>query len=316
MENPNTGKIYIIRKGQGKLPSAENNSTNNETITKNLNKNTEITEEMLNARSKVFQEYFKMGSKKKIKMEDLAGIYRKDTIEEDKKRIENFMNSREYRKPTPASVVLENVISELGESNNWFLDKNGNNEFFSCQLSEFDDKMADGARADMVLEIKTPEGEIIRLLIDVTTSIDEKRLEEKRKKCTKKVEDKTLHSVKYFQSQANGKIGWQGNLPMVVVGMNPEKVLEFCGRAAENKDLSNDYVAFMLLDEIKEQLLHDYNFSAEKNGENDKITKILLKTYRTFSAILETKNNLRPHDFEEKVVKDEVYDYLTTELDR
>jgi len=303
MENPDTRKKYIIRKGQGKLPSAENNNTDNEAITKNVDKKTEITEEMLNARSKVFQEYFKMGSKKKIKIEDFAGIYRKYTIEEDKKRIEKFMNSREYRKPTPASVVLENVISELGESNNWFLDKNGNNEFFSCQLSEFDDKMADGARADMALEIKTPEGEIIRLLIDVTTSIDEKRLEEKRKKCTKKIEDKTLHSVKYFQSQADGKIGWQGNIPMVVVGMNPEKVLEFCGRAAENRDLSNDYVAFMLLDEIKEQLLHDYNFSAEKNGENDKITKILLKTYRTFSAFWKKKTTFAPMILRRRLLK-------------
>lgn len=311
MENPNTGKIYIIRKGQGKLPSAENNSTNNETITKNLNKNTEITEEMLNARSKVFQEYFKMGSKKKIKMEDLAGIYRKDTIEEDKKRIENFMNSREYRKPTPASVVLENVISELGESNNWFLDKNGNNEFFSCQLSEFDDKMADGARADMVLEIKTPNGEVVRLLVDVTTAITPSKLLEKREKCTKNIKEGRLHSIKYFQSKIDGIRGRQINLPMVIVGMGVDNVHDFCARIGEGNDLANDYAAFMFLDEIVKQLGDDYVMSKERNNVSHEMIQILLKTYETFNAILEIKNNLRPHDFEEKVAKkDDVYSYL------
>lgn len=299
----------IIRKGKG-LPSAE---TNDATLGIKKEDKKEVD---VKKRSEFFQKYFEMDGQKKIKMEDFAGIYRDDTIRKDKERVENFINSEEYREPTPESVVLENVISELSEFNDWFLDKNGNNEFFSCQLSEFDDKMADGARADMALEIKTPEGEIIRLLLDVTTSVDESRLKAKRDKCTEKIKEKRLHSVKYFQSELDGKKGRQGDLPMVVVGMDPERLLEFCGRAAENRDLSNDYAAFMLLDEIKEQLMHDYIFSVEKHGENDRITQILLKTYKTFSAVLETKNNLRPHDFEEKVVKDEVYNYLTTKLDR
>ena len=188
--------------------------------------------------------------------------------------------------------------------------------------STFDDIIKkDGTRADVVLEIKTQEGEVVRLLVDVTTAITMSKLYEKRKKCTDNIEEGKVHSVKYFQSKiettdekgnAVREKGRQKNLPMVIVGMDKERLHDFCIRIGEGNDLANDHAAFIFIDEIVKQLGTDYALSKSENGENSEVTKTLLKTYQVFSIILKTKNNLRPRDFEKKVVQDGVYTYLTS----
>jgi len=313
MENPSTGTRFIKRKSKV-LPAKE--AAKVEKVSGTEDKSNQIKKTEVIPGSKVFQKYFEMGDKGKNKMDDFADVYSLSEIQSDKKRIAEVKNKQE--RPTPFGVVLENAFYDLSEK--LLSDGNGENKIYSQMLSTFDDIIKrDGTRADVALEVKTPKGEVVRLLVDVTTAITMSKLYEKRKKCIENIEKGKLHSVKYFQSKIetvdeNGnnikKKGKQENLPMVIVGMDKESLHEFCPRIGENNDLANDCAAFMFLDEIVKQLRDDYVLSEEINGKNSEITETLLKTYQTFGAILETKNNLRPHDFEEKVVKDGVYTYL------
>ena len=104
----------------------------------------------------IFQKYYGMGSEKKNKMEDFADIYGADTIKKDKKRVEEVKKKQE--KPTPSGIVLENIFYDLSEK--LLTDEKSGNEIYSQLLSVFDDTMADSTRADVVLEIKNPKGEI------------------------------------------------------------------------------------------------------------------------------------------------------------
>lgn len=303
IENPKTGAIFIKRKAPitkiEQLESVSGAGVDDKSI---QTKKTKIVPGY-----EIFQKYHEMSDKGKIKMDDFKDLYSLSVIERDKKRVEDVKKKQE--KPTPSGIVLENSFYDLSEK--LLSDKKSGNEIHAQLLSVFDDTMADSTRADVVLEIKTPNGEVVRLLVDVTTAITPSKLLEKREKCTKNIKEGRLHSIKYFQSKIDGIRGRQINLPMVIVGMGVDNVHDFCARIGEGNDLANDYAAFMFLDEIVKQLGDDYVMSKERNNVSHEMIQILLKTYETFNAILEIKNNLRPHDFEEKVAKkDDVYSYL------
>lgn len=310
LENPNTGQRFIKREKKA-VPIAENEAAKVEAVSSaGVNDvNIQIKKTKVIPGHEIFQKYHEMGNKKKIKMEDFADVYSLSEIKIDNKRIENAKKKQE--KPTPPGIVLENAFYDLSEK--LLADEKSGNEIYSQLLSTFDDVIKeDGTTADVILEIKTREGDIVRLLADVTTAITMSKLYEKRKKCTDNIQKGKLHSVKYFQSQIDGKKGRQGNLPMVIVGMDKESLHYFCERIGEGNDLANDYAAFIFIDEIVKQLGTDYVLSKSENGENSEMTKTLFRTYQVFNAILETKNNLRSHDFEKKVVEDGVYTYLTS----
>lgn len=305
MENPNTGARFIKRERKA-MPVIENEKT---TVSTNIGVDDKSiqTKKTIFPGHEIFQKYYGMGDKEKIKMDNFTDIYSLSEIQSDKKRIEKAKENQE--KPTPAGIVLENAFYDLSEK--LLADEKSGNEIHSQLLSTFDDVIGSaGTRADIILEIKGNNGEVAKLLVDVTTGVTMSKLLEKRKKCINVIENGKLHSIKYLQSKIDGKRGRQENLPMVIVGMNKESLQEFCARIGEGNDLKNDYASFMFLDEIVEQLRADYVLSKSITGENSEMTKTFFKTYQAFSAILEIKNNLRPRDFEKKVVQDDTYTYL------
>lgn len=260
----------------------------------------------------VFQNLLEKGKNGKLSMEEFVkkGIYAKEEVALDEEEIKQFRLSDNFERPTTASIVSEFVVSQIGEEMNWFSNLETGTKCYCTRLSEHDDISFKSARADILLELKMPEGETAELLLDVTTDFSPAKLQEKKGKCEKTIRKGRLHPIKYFKSKLTEKMGRKVDLPMVIVGFNKDNLLGFCERFSKDDNLENDHLAFMLLDEIVGQLSYYFSQSEIINGSNHYITQKLKRTLEIFINILNKKESLRPQDFREKASSDDVYAYL------
>jgi len=254
----------------------------------------------------IFDKFLKKYDSSQIKMEDFSDIYSKDEIESDKRRVKAMKESESYEEPTNYSKVLEEAVANLAELYNWL----GERQYALIRTSEYDDKLVNGAHCDVILEMMADDGSIMRMGIDLTTSVDWDRLNEKKKKCFGAVEKGKLFDVKYFKSVLTDEKGALKDIPVVMFGADKDSVHELCESVGRIGDISKHHMQYMLIEEINHNLEVLNAVSIECNGIYSEITQKLTSWRELFQEIAAEKNSLRPEDFESKAAKDKAYSYI------
>lgn len=253
----------------------------------------------------IFEIYLKRDNK--LQMDDFGDVYSEQEILKDKNLLERMASNENYDRSDVQGTVLENIIVDIGEQNMWF----GDEENYLIQLSEYDDKAPNGAHADAVLEIKTKDGNIMRLGIDFTLSANSSLLNKKRAKCLDLIDSGKLANVKYFQSELTNEKGRLADIPIVMAGVDRETLHKLCKDVAKKENLTANPAQYMILDEILYQLDIFVAISASKHGMQNELTQELEAYREIFIEILKKKESLRPDNFREKALQDGVYSYLT-----
>ena len=265
---------------------------------------------------KTGQEVFEMFLKRSVKPreEDFIGVegfgvmYTTESIKEDRRRVEYVKASKDYEKPTSASIVLENMMVEVMEKNEWLLPEGG--EVNISHTTEFDDIIESGAHADAVVEMKTEDGTIIYFGIDFTTAEHPDRLNKKRNRYFNAIKHGKLFTVKYFQSDINDYSGPLQEIPVFAVGIDRETLAKMCKEYGISRDLSKCYVQHMVMEEILHQLDENIAQAHIQHGHENSLCEKLEMYREILIEIAEKKNSLRPKDFDAKAAEDKVYSFI------
>jgi|GEM_PF-2351347 len=238
----------------------------------------------------------------KLKLDEFDKIYSSGEVQKDEESVKKMM-SREDSK-TEMGELLEGIIIEQAELSEWF-----GQDAALVALSEYDDRMAHG---DLVLEIRNKKEELIRILVDVTTSGNEDTAKTKLDRSFSSIENGHLSNVKYFDSELDESKGRLVNVPRVVIGVGSETLLKLCEDIIEHKNRQeNNPIQLMLLDEMVYQLDKMADISRKKNGELHAVTIKLQKTLQAILEISEKKENLRDSTYERRVSSERTYSLLT-----
>lgn len=255
---------------------------------------------------KYFKKYSEEISEERIKLENFkdleaAGKYAPGEIEKDIAYVE-AIKSRESS-GTKRGALLEGIISEQAELSNWF-----GQDSSLIFLSEYDDRMS---HSDLLLEMESDKGESVKLLIDVTTSVDESKIDEKISRSYDSLGGVKLGKVKYFESRREEFRGKINSIPRVVAGINPRTLRDFCDSIREKNNRQEDnYIQFMLLEEIENQLAHMKEVLISNGKESGVAFSEVNKSLSCISNLLEKKEDLRSLDYEKKVSADRTYHLL------
>lgn len=260
--------------------------------------------ELTPGEQRLFNEYVGKLKEAKLDPEDFPDVYSVEDIKGDMSWVDQLRKGESPK--TPQGELLEAMLFELAELYDWF----GEN-FSLVATSEYDDRKAHG---DLVMEIESDSGEIMRLLIDVASGVDNINLREKMDRGVRQVEKGLLNSVKYFQSERDETKGRISDLPRVVIGMNPDSLRGLVDDILVNgkKSLNNHIAMFKLLDEMVFQLNRLAKLSLDSNGTDHKATRVLNGLLKEIRLVLDKKENLRDPNFGAKVKKDRTYDLLTS----
>lgn len=174
----------------------------------------------------IFDMYFEKDEK--INMEEFGDVYDPIEIKIDIDRLEYAKKGKGYAEPTPEGIVLENIFGDLVEKHKWFTEGTK-----VVQLSEYDDKIASGAHCDVVVEIPTEGGSVVRFGIDLTTAVNYDTLNKKRKKCVEAVQHGRFFSVKYFKSKIDDTRGEIKDVPVFFAGVDKETLNSLCESIAK-----------------------------------------------------------------------------------
>ena len=265
---------------------------------------------------KTGQEVFEMFLNKSVKpkeedfigVEGFGGIYTTESIKEDRRRVEYVKASKDYEKPTSASIVLENMMVKVMEESEWLLPEGG--EVNISHTTEFDDIIENGAHADAVVEMKTKDGTIIYFGIDFTTAEHPDRLNKKRNRYIDAIKQEKLFTVKYFQSDIDDYRGPLQEIPVFAVGIDRETLAKMCEDYGISRDLSKCYVQHMVMEEILHQLDEDIAQAHVQHGYESSLCEKLEIYREILLEIAEKKNSLRPKDFDVKAAEDKTYTFI------
>jgi hypothetical protein len=257
----------------------------------------------------IFETYLKKDEK--LNMEEFGDVYSAEEIKKDKERVEYIKASKDFAAPTPEGIVLENIFCDLVEKHKWFTE-----ETRVVQLSEFDDKIASGAHCDVVIEIPTEGGSVVRFGIDLTTAINYDTLSKKRSKCIDAIQHGRFFSVKYFNSKVDDTKGKIDDLPVFFAGVDKETLNSLCEIMAKQENtqtnlLDKHEAQFIFLEELLAQADSYYGLALENHGEDAYISQSMDYYQRLFDWFCDNKKSLRPNNFGQKAGQDEVYKYIT-----
>lgn len=253
-----------------------------------------------------FKEYSREVEDGRINPEDFLaledqGVYIKGEIKKDIGYVQ-AMKSRESS-GTKRGALLEGIISRHAELSEWFGEKS--NLIF---LSEYDDRMS---HSDLLLEMENIKGESLKLLMDVTTSVDENRIDEKISQSYDSLGNVKLGKVKYFESIGSDQRGKIYDIPRVVIGIDPNTLRDLCDSIKEKKNKQQDhYVQFMILEEVENQLIHMKEALICKGKDAGVAFFSVNKLLNHTRSLLGKKEDLRPLDYEKKVSGDKAYRFL------
>jgi hypothetical protein len=157
------------------------------------------------------------------------------------------------------SDILEAILYlELGDGK-WF-----GEETASMLATEYDD-VVNGV--DVVVEfLSTERPGMLAIAVDATMSRDAVRT--KLQKIKSKIKTDELTKVKYFESGRNGSKSSLENLPHVVIGLDPETILELSQLLVQgdNEKLLSHHARFVVIQEVWEQLEWGLQFATECNS--------------------------------------------------
>jgi len=237
---------------------------------------------------------------------DFMDIFKKEVPADSIKLAEAKKGEQEQ---TERGKLLERIVFEEGIKSGWFGDK----DVALVPVSDFDDHFSHG---DMVLEIKDEEGNIQRILLDITTSIDEGTLRKKMARGIKNAENGVLCLAKYFRSELEqGELarGRKTNMAKAVIGVNPTILNELCEeiRVKGKGKLQENPVQLMFIDEIINQLENHIRATTKNKDEKHFAVKQNLKILNYFKKLSENKKSLRTRDYAQKANSDWTFQHLS-----
>lgn len=194
-----------------------------------------------------------------IKMKGLKDKYSEQEIQKDINwTIAEILKEQKRNLNSHASKMMENMVTDLGDK--WF----GENVRVVL-LSPYDDRKAHG---DVVMEIKT-NGEIIRILIDLTTATNRNETNEKMSRNELEIKNNELASLKYFISKFDGTRGQLNFLPRVIAGVQSIKLLDACKLMAKGDVAAGkSVIPALILDEMRLQLIYLKRLAKNKSIES------------------------------------------------
>lgn len=225
-------------------------------------------------------------AKYRIDVEKFRGLYEDDAINQDVAKVshikEKFLKFRtsEEVKAKKLAIIFESVFNKHAELSNWL----GENVSL-IPTSEYDD-IVNGV--DAIAEFAEEEKNLhhLGLGIDVTYS---SYLKKKLEKIKEKIDNGKLSEIKYFQSSDMNFTGRLAQVPQVVISASREiiKKLVELTEGRKNKELSEHFIQFQVLEEIIEQL-EIFKEYAMKVGKMDIVRKFEM-TQKIISEIYEKK---------------------------
>ena len=239
--------------------------------------------------------------------------YGKEKIERDKERMARKKREIKERDPEPSrkARLLEMMLTDQIELSNWF----GQNAY-TIIPAEYDDLFHG---VDLALEIEEESGvKHLALGIDATSSF--RNIRDKLRKIKEHIADGTLTAMEYFHSDDYDPdfYGTMNNIPQVVIGTDGKTIRELVelwmsayGLAKWRKktnqpplspgaeesqkksareakeELAGHRVQFLLLEEIKIQLIAFKKFAEQKS--QTQVAEKMASTLKLINSILRKK---------------------------
>ncbi|MBI4133317.1 hypothetical protein HY478_01755 [Candidatus Uhrbacteria bacterium] len=180
--------------------------------------------------------------------------YSEVELKRDEQEVVRIKRSPEYRaERSNESVSLEYVMMAGIKEYGWL----GNEVQAVRKTSEFDD-IKHGV--DLVVTFEDPEGRLINLAVDTTTSQDQEVVRHKARKIVARVARKELTQVKYFEDfdRHQGMVV----MPKVVLGADAETTVRLQRMMVERKDaVAADPIQHEFLAMVEQQLAYAIDFA-------------------------------------------------------
>lgn len=242
-------------------------------------------------------------SQYQMKESDFVEIYGEKEIMRDNRWVEGLKKTEEPK--SERGELLESIMIEKAETANWF-----GEEAFLIPVSDYDDRKAHG---DLVFEMQNENGEIVRILLDVTASGSEEKIQKKMKSSLDLLKnERRLSSIKYFQSEITGQKERIVDIPKVTIGITPLTLGELCAELNKNpKKQGNNPIQLYFLDQVQNQLRHLLGSAQELQTVSPEIIQNLEKAEKEITDILNKKESLRTKDFSAKANEDLSYRILS-----
>ncbi|MEX1014819.1 MAG: hypothetical protein WDZ80_06695 [Candidatus Paceibacterota bacterium] len=222
----------------------------------------------------------------RINEEDFKDVYGEEEIKVDLEKISRMeekhkdnQESNEFGKRY--ADVLETVITDAGEKNNWF-----GPDIKINRASKFDDYFNG---TDLIFELGSPDN---LLAVDLTYSKGWGEVSQKIRNVKETIDSEKLIDIKYFQSKTDNKKENKNKIPKVVVALSFEELTKIArlwsaesapisekAKEAHRKMLDESSVQVEILQQVISQLEVFINYSEQNNKEElvEKFSKILEK---------------------------------------
>ena len=238
-----------------------------------------------------------------MKTSDFLNLYGETEIERDEKWVTERRKTEAPK--SERGELLESIMIEKAETADWLGDGT-----FLIPVSEYDDRKAHG---DLVFETENEEGEIVRILLDVTASGTAEKIKEKMDSSLNLLsQENRLSAIKYFQSEIAGQKERLLNLPKVTIGITPATLGELCAELNLKAIKESDHpIQLYFLDQIENQITILLEAARGMKIINPEIIRNLEKAGKVIKNILEKKESLRTKDFAAKANEDLAYRILS-----
>ena len=194
-----------------------------------------------------------------INPEEFTEVYGEQSVQKDLELVAKLESKFEKNDTTALTAeVLEAIIYEQAELSDWL----GHN-VTTINTSRFDD-IVNGV--DLVARFNDKEVDsYLALGVDVT--FGKKAIQLKMEKIMKQIEDDTLTSIKYFES--DGKKGPLKHIPRVVIGLERNTVNQLAKLwlDAKKQELGKHHARLMLLNQMQTELETFLAFAQRKNSQ-------------------------------------------------
>lgn len=224
-----------------------------------------------------------------VKEEDFIELYGSQNVNNDLKEVERLRKGFEYNNTDKTAEVLEAIVYENIELSDWL----GPHAETTC-TSDFDDYFNG---VDIVTEFDdhTTSPSHLALAIDVTFS--QKDTDNKFSRIYREIKKDNLAEIKYFES--HGIKGSLRQVPRVILGIEPERVMELAGLWHNNKkrELGEHPVKHLFIEEIVTQL-EAFSELADKLGSS--------KAVRSYKPTLSIMNQIKNQQSKQNQNMDEL----------
>jgi len=240
---------------------------------------------------------------------DYVDIYGSKEVNKDTINLEDIKKNEQP--PTERGKLLERIIFEEGKKSGWF-----GEDVSLVAVSDFDDHFSHG---DIILEMKNEEGKIFRILMDVTSGVDEITLKKKLKRGANNATTGTMSQAKYSYSnmeKLNNEFlrGRIQNMAKAVIGISPTTLGELCEEIQKKGkgNLADSQVQFLMFDEIEHQVSLHLKAINEGKGKGSFAYKQTLGILQLVKKIMEKKESLRAGSYcAQKANSDDTYRRLS-----